>query len=206
MHQTRQEVSKRLPIQRKGTKYVARARSHVSDSVTVVFAVREILKLARTMKEVKKMVHEKILKINHRPVNDCRESIKLFNILEAGKSFRLSILPTGKFYLEEIKDTKLRLCKVVSRKLIKSGLIQLNMHDGTNVISKDKIKVGDSVYLDSSNKISKHIPLDKGSDVFVISGKYSGKKGKITSIENNNISVKFEDSNTNIDKSQVVVL
>ena len=80
MHLIREEVTKKIPIKRKGTKYVARAASHVTNSVPVVIAVRDMLHFARTSAEVKHMIHTKLLKINGRLVRDLNESIKLFNI------------------------------------------------------------------------------------------------------------------------------
>ena len=65
MYQTRSEAIKRLPIPRKGTKYVARALMHKKNSVPVVIAVRDMLKLAKTAKEVKKTIREKMIKINN---------------------------------------------------------------------------------------------------------------------------------------------
>jgi len=42
-----------------------------------------------------------------------------------------------------------------NKKLLKNNQIQLNLHDGTNILSKGKISIGDSVYVDSSSKIKK---------------------------------------------------
>ena len=115
MYQSRQTVSKRIPIRRKGSKYVARALSNLKESVPVVIAVRDMLKLARTSKEVKKMINSKLLKINGKPVKDHRESIRLFNLFEAGKVYRLSILPTGKFTFEEVSDSNKRLAQTLGQ-------------------------------------------------------------------------------------------
>ena len=95
MHKKRQTLTTKVPIQRKGTKYVARASSHINDSVPVIIALRDMLKLAQTIKEVKYMIHTKLLKINGRPVKDYRESIRLFNIFEADKKYVLKLLPTN---------------------------------------------------------------------------------------------------------------
>lgn len=204
MHQTRKSSSTKLPIERKGTKYIARASSHILDSVPVVIAVRDMLKLAKTAKEVKKMINQKILKINGHVVKDYRESILIFNIFQAGKSYELSVLPTKKFVLNETKNKDQRLCKVINKRLVKSKVIQLNLHDGTNVLTKEKIKVGDSVYLDLNNKIKKHIPIEKGKDVFVFSGTYSGFEGKIQEIKDNKVIVKINGDSANLDKKAVV--
>ena len=203
MHQTRQELTRKIPIQRKGTKYVVRALSDVKNSVPVAIAVRDMLKLARTTKEVKKMIHKKVIKLNGRLVRDERESIRLFNVLEIGKSYVLTLLPTEKFALEESKVDS-RLCKVTGRKLVKGNQIQLNLHDGTNLVAKDKINVGDSIYLDFSGKIKKHISLEKGREVFIMSGKYVGQSGKISEIKNKIALIKFETGEAELSIAQII--
>src|SRR3989344_9276406 len=197
MHLTRQASSTKLPIKRKGTKYIAVASFNKDNAVPVVIAVRDMIKLARTAKEVREMIKKRQLKINGRTVYELNDAVQLFNILEADKSYRLNLLPTGKFFFEESKD-KERLCKIIGKKLLSYG-IQYNMHDGSNIISKDKLAVGDSVYLDFSGKVKSHVALGKGKEFLVISGKYSGSKGKIDSVsEDKRVLVKLSDKEDKI--------
>lgn len=205
MHQTRSELSTKIPVSRKGTKYIARALSHTDSSVPAVIALRDMLHLASTAREVKLMIKQKLIKINGKIVTDYRECIKLFNILEAGKSYRLTLLPTGKFSLEETKD-KDRLCKVISKKLINGGKIQINLHDGTNLVSKDKINVEDSLYIDPECKIKSHISFDKAKKAFIFSGKYIGQEGKIEKVEGKNVLIKINDKETMLHAGQMVAI
>ncbi len=206
MHLKRQAAITKLPIPRKGTKYVARSLSNISSSVPVVIAVRDMLKIARTAAEVKKMINEKLLTINGRAVKDHRESIQIFNILGAGKNYFLTFLPTGKFVFHETKSHDIRLCKVINKKLLKKNKIQLNLHDGSNIMSDKKISVGDSLLISFKGEIKEHLPFEKGKDVFVISGKYAGLKGKIKSIENEKVDIILENKNSTIlNKYQVIV-
>lgn len=206
MHLKRQEAAIKLPIPRKGTKYIARALSHIDNSIPIVIAVRDILKLAQTTSEVKRMIHQKLLKINNRPVRNHKESLKLFNLLEADKTYILTLLPTGKFTFEETKEKNARLCKVINKKLIKNNLIQLNLHDGSNLISKENIPIGDSVYINLEGKMKKHISFEKGKEAVVIKGKYLGLKGKIESVHGNLIKIHLNDKSTDLNKSQIIVL
>jgi len=207
MHQARQSVTTKIPIERKGTKYIVRSSSHLDNSVPLLIAVRDILGLAKTAREVKHMIQTRLLKINGRLVEDFKESIKLFNILEADKTYVLSLLPTKKFVFEETKDSDTRLVKVINKRLVSKGLFQLNLHDGSNILTKDKINVGDSLILDFSSKIKKHIQIDKGKEVFVFSGKYAGHKGKVESISDSSITIKFKDKEdlAVLKSSQVIV-
>jgi len=204
MYLKRQKATTKLPIERKGTKYIARALSNVNNSVPLVIAVRDMLKLAKTTGEVKKMINQKMLKINWRIAKDYRESIQLFNLLEAGKIYFLSLLPTGKFVFEEAKHKDARLCKVIGKALLKNNQIQLNLHDGSNIISSNKISIGDSLYLDSSGKIKKHVSLDKGREVKIISGKYSGSDAKVHSIEGKKVSLIINDKIALLEKGRVI--
>ena len=208
MHQTRSQVNKKIPIARKGTKYVARPLMDLENSVPVVIAVRNMLKLARTAKEVKQMVGQKSLKLNSKEVRDYRDSIRLFNLFEADKSYILSLTSHGKFVFEETKQ-KERPCKVINKKILNNKKIQLNLHDGSNVLSDDsKIKTQDTVYLDSENKIKKHVEFSHGKDCIIINGKLLGHKGKIEKIEEDKVVVKIKgkDDEVKLEKSGVIVL
>lgn len=205
MHQVRTQVSKKIPIPRKGTKYVARASSNLQDSVPVVVAIRDMIQLARTAKEVKEMIKNKSLKINGKEVKDLRESIRLFNHLEAGKTYSLSLKPTGKFDFVETKS-KERACKVIDKKMLKGKKVQLNLHDGSNILSTDKISVNDTIYLDEKGKITKHVKFEKGKNCFIISGKYIGNEGKIQEEKNSAITVSIDNQQHILEKGKVVVL
>jgi small subunit ribosomal protein S4e len=210
MYLTRAKANKNLPIPRKGTKYIAKAASHSTDGVPVVIAVRDILGLAKTAKEVKEMTKENLIKINGKPVKDIKEGVRLFNVLEAGNKYRLNILKTGRFILEEVKggERESRLCKVTGKTMLPEKVTQLNLHDGSNVISKEKVNVGDSVELDMSGKIKKVIAFEKGKNVLIVSGRSVGMKGKIDSVSNGKVKVKLEDKEDKVvelEKDHVVV-
>lgn len=205
MHQTRKESSTKYPIPSKGTKYIARASASLDNSVPVLIAVRDILKLASTTKEVQKMLNQKLIKINGRVVRDLHESINLFSIFEADKIYRLTLLPTGKFSFEETKN-KERLCKIIGKTILPGNKVQLNLHDGSNVISKEKVAVEDSLYLDFSGKIKSSAVLEKGKKAFIIAGKYIGQEGKIESVEDKKVSIKFDSVSTELPAREVVAL
>ena len=206
MHLKRQKAITKLPIPRKGTTYIARASSNYKNSVPVVLAVRDMIKLARTTKEVKKMINQKSLKINGKTVEDHRESIRLFNIFEADKPYILTLLPTGKFIFSPHASSS-RIVKIINKKLLKNNKIQLNLHDGSNIMSDIKANINDSLLIDFSNKILKHIPAKEGSSILITSGKYIGKKGKITNIEGKQITTQINDIEkpAHLNASQVIV-
>ncbi len=191
MHLTRAELSSKMPLPRKGTKYIARAKGHMKNSVPVVVALRDVIKLCKTAREVKHLVHKNLIKVNGKIVKDIRYPIKILEILECGDMYILTINNHGKYLFEPIKE-KSRICKVISKKVNRNGIVQLNLHDGTNIVSKEDISVNDSLELDFSNKVKKVIKMKKGAEVIVVSGKSNGLKGKIENIEGKKASLKLQ--------------
>ncbi len=205
MHQTRSEVIKALPLTRKGTKYVARASRNSSNSVPLLIAVRDMLKLANTSKEVKGMIHNKKLKINGKLARNLTDPICLFSRIEADKNYLLVMLPTGRFSFVETKEHDRKL-KIVGKTMVKGKKLQYALHDGTSILSEKEFSVGDTLILTNDNKISKHVALDKGKEVFAFSGSYIGKNGKVQNVSGNKITVKFDKEEAVIDKSHVIAI
>ncbi|PIN90831.1 hypothetical protein COU60_00620 [Candidatus Pacearchaeota archaeon CG10_big_fil_rev_8_21_14_0_10_34_76] len=206
MYLTRAETSSKIPIPRKGTRYLARALSHVRDGVPAVIALRDMIGLAETAREVKLLIKSESLKINGKIVRDYRESIRLFNIFEAGdKKYKLTILPTGRWNFEETSSSE-RLCKILNKKILTSGKIQINLHDGSNLISKKQMNIGDSLLIGTDGKIIDEIPLKKGGKAFVYSGKSVGLTGTIENINEKKILIKLGDKVTELYQSHVIAI
>lgn len=190
-HQKRQTITKKIPIPRKGTTFVARANANTKNSIPVVVAIRDILKLARTAREVQLLINNKKLKINNRVVKNLNDSIQPLNILYADKPYILTFTPNGRFIFNETKLSE-RPCKVINKTAQKANKIQLNLHDGTNILTTDKkIQTNDTIYLNLENKITKHTPLDKAKQALVISGRHTGDQGKITKLEEKKLTIDF---------------
>ena len=210
-HLKRQKLTKKMPLPRKGTTYIAKANSHVGESVPTVIAVRDLLHLARNAKEVKLLKNEKKLKINGVLVKDIRQPVKILNVLEADKAYTLTLTTNGKFTFEPTKTKDQRLCKVIGKKIQKAHKIQLNLHDGSNIIisDKEKIRINDSIYIDFKGKLKTQVPLEKGKKALVISGNHLGSKGKITekNEDNHKVTIEFtsKEGSAYIDAERVIV-
>jgi len=205
MHQTRSEIIRALPLARKGTKYIARALRNNSNSVPLVVAIRDMLKLAGTSKEVNGMVHNKKIRINGKPAKTVNDPICLFSILSADKDYILKILPTGRFEFTDTKD-KDRKLKIIGKKSVKEGALQYSLHDGTNIVSDKAFSVGDTLVLSHENKVVKHIKLITGADVFAVSGTYIGNIGKIENISAKKIAVKFDNGEAVLNSAQIMAI
>lgn len=206
MHQTRQNTITRIPIKRKGTKYVACAIHNPRNAVPVLIAVRDMLKLVRTLKEFNELLKDKLVKINGRIITDFHDGVQIFNILTIGdKHYTLSITKTNKFFFEETKDANKRLCKITSKRLVSGGKIQYGLHDGAAIIGKNDLQINDSLYLDDSQKVVRHIPFKEGSSVFVFAGRYVGLPGKVISTNGRISKIKIEKQEVSLPNSNLIV-
>jgi small subunit ribosomal protein S4e len=81
------------------------------------------------------------------------------------------------------KDAETKTYKVVGKKILSGKKVQINLMQGKNIISDEKVNVGDSVVLNlKDNKIVKVIPLEKNRTAFALKGKHAGSSGKIIEI------------------------
>jgi small subunit ribosomal protein S4e len=179
----RNNIEKFWPIERKGTKYLAVASHNKKDSIPLLVVMRDILKTVRNKKELKKIIHEKQIKINHKEIRETNYPISLFDVLTLGnKNYQAILSEHKKIKFNEVsdKDSETKIFKIINKKLISGNKIQLNLMHGKNLISSEKANTGDSVLLSlKDNKIIKVIPMEKGKNAFVIQGKHTGIKGKI---------------------------
>src|SRR3989338_8721015 len=150
MHQTRETIPKEWPLTRKGRKYVVVSRQR--NVIPLLVVLRDMLKLGRTRKEIKKILNEGNIAVNGKMRKDERFSLLVFDTLtikKINKNCRI-ILSRGKFQAEEIKekDASKRICRINGKKVLGKNKIQLNLNNGNNIICNEKARIGDSVVID----------------------------------------------------------
>ena len=184
----RQEIGKFWPVPRKGTKYLAVSTHNKSDSIPLVVVMRDILKLVRNKKELKKLIGEKQILVNKKEIKETNYPICLFDIISfphSKKNFKAVLSEKKKFAFDEIseKESDIKAFKIIGKKILKGNKIQVNLSDGRNIIMKDKVNVDDSIVLNlKENKPKKIINLENGKIAYIIKGKHAGKKGEIVDI------------------------
>lgn len=189
MHMKREKAPKNWPVKRKGTAYVVRPSSNSEKGIPVLIILRDMLKIAKNRKEVKKAIHDKNILVNNRLVKDDAQNVLLFDtlaILPSGKYYRMNLSKKGKFDLNEIKKEEInyKIAKVSDRKMLKGKKIQLNLSDGRNFLSDIKCNISDSVLINlKEKKIERCIPLKEKSGVIVYSGKHSGAEAVINKLD-----------------------
>lgn len=189
-HIKKTQMPKSWPVPRKGKRkrFVAVPSHATSKGISLLFLLRDVLKLAKTRKEARYMTLNGMVEVNNKVRKDENFPVQVFDTLTFAKAklnYRLEIV-NKKFSLAEIsaKDAETKIVKITGKKVIGKDKIQMNLDDGQNILTKEKFSVGDSVLLNTKeNKIVKILPLKEGSTVEIILGKHAGEKGKIEGFE-----------------------
>ncbi len=186
MHLKRQNAEKFWPVPRKGTKYLAVPSHEKKSSITLIMAVRDILRFAKDKREVKEMLKAKQITVNGKIVSELNYAIALFDTLAfpSPKKFFKATLKESHITLEEIneKEANLRIYKVIGKKQQGGKKQQINLSGGKNILSAEKVNTGEFVIIDADNKISRVLTMQKGSHVMAVTGKNLGANGKIKGI------------------------
>jgi small subunit ribosomal protein S4e len=149
--------------------------------------LRDVLHLADNAKEAKRILHGGNVTVNGRVVKKHRAQVGVFDIFAAaGKSYRVLPNPRGKYELIAIdeEEAKRKLARVDNVTVVKGGRLQYNLHDGTNVILKEKYGPGDSLVFSMPNhEVIERYERKVGSDAMIVGGKHSGETGRIVELK-----------------------
>jgi small subunit ribosomal protein S4e len=185
----RLEVPGFWPIEKKTKKYTASLlpgphNSQTAFTLTVV--IRDILKHAETMNEVKQILRSGAVKVNGRSRKEPGFPAGLMDVLTVGEE-KYRVLPGKRgFYLRKIenKEAEFMLKKIKNRTTVKKGKSQLHFHDGTTMISEGNFRTGDVLVMDvQSGDVRDTIRQERGSLVIVIKGNNRGAVGTIDNIK-----------------------
>lgn len=199
-HLKREPAPKFWPIPRKKFTWTVKPSpgSHpISRSIPLILIVREMLGYAKTRREAKIIISQKKIEVDGKTQKEGKFPVGLMDVVsipEIEKAYR--IIPSRKgLILHQIEGetSEFKLCRIENKTLVDGGHMQLNLHDGRNVIiqvkdpkdpEEDLYKTLDTIKLNiPSQEIAGYIKLAKGASVIIIGGKHVGRYGKIFSIE-----------------------
>jgi small subunit ribosomal protein S4e len=150
--------------------------------------LRDILKEVETGKEAKTVLNkgevavDGVIRKNRKYPAGFMDAIA---IPKLKKYFRVVITAKGLDLIEiSEKESKLKLCRIENKKVLKEGKVQLNLHDGKNIlVSKDVYKTGDTLLVELPKlKIVDHVKMEDGNLCLITKGKSSGKIAKLKEI------------------------
>ncbi|MEM4713266.1 MAG: 30S ribosomal protein S4e [Candidatus Bathyarchaeia archaeon] len=188
------------PIHRKEFVWVVKPTSgphSLKSCLPITLLLRDILGAAKTRKEAEIITAQGKVYVDGRVRRDDKFPTGLMDVvslLDMNKYFR--ILPSHKgLILHPVsrEEANFKLCRIESKTVVKNGHVQLNLHDGSNILVKvaDPKNPQEDVYSSfdtikislPDRQILEHIKMKENDYVIITSGKNMGKHGKIVEIE-----------------------
>jgi len=158
-------------------------------SAPLLIVVRDLLGLARTAREAKRILKEGQVLVDGRVRKDPKFPVGLMDVVQIpamGKNYRVLYDRRGQLKLNEISDEEasFKLCKVVGKSMVKGGKIQLAFHDGkTSIGDFEDFHLGDTAKVTLPDfRVSERIGFEKGAKAIIIGGRNVGKVGEIEGI------------------------
>jgi small subunit ribosomal protein S4e len=189
-HLKRVAAPRTWPITRKTSKWVVKPTpgAHSEErGMPLVVVLRDLLHLADRSKEIKQILQEGKVLVDGRIRKDHRFIVGMFDTISIpaiNANYRVMIGDNGKFKLIPIKDSSVKLCKIVNKTTVRDGKTQLNLHDGTTMLASNDYKTKDSILIKvPERKIDQHLNYGVGSLVYVADGKHAGEIGKLKEIK-----------------------
>jgi len=190
-HQKRVAAPKSWPISKKTNVWVTKPNPgphSLKQAIPLGVLIRDILKLTDNMREAKRVLNEGNILVDGIVRRDHKFPVGIFDVIQApklGVSYRMLLDPKGRLRLNELDvDNPKKPCRILNKTTVKDGKVQLNLHDGTNILASNDYKTRDTVILDIPDKsIHKHIKYEPGNLAVVIGGTHSGQLAKIKEIK-----------------------
>ena len=180
-------------VPRKTSHWVTKPRAGphgVIESMPLLSVVRDMLKLCDNSREARFIIGSRQVKVDGKVVTDYKYPVGLMDVVSIEKtkqSFRMLVDYKAKLKLVQIEDEERdwKLARIDNKTVISKGKVQINLHDGRNVLlPKDHYKTGDVLKIElPSQKIMKAFKLEKGSLVLLIGGSHPGTVQTIESYE-----------------------
>jgi len=188
-------ITYRIP--RKTGKWVVKSSPgpHPSEkSIPIAILLRDVLKIARNLREVKYILRRGYVKVDAKPIKSYKWPVGLMDVISlipTDEHYRM--LPAKKYLIMPRKigdkgEARLKPLRIKVKTMIKGGRLQLTTHDGRNfVVSREdnlsKLKPGDVLVYDLvDKKVVETVKMDIGSLGLVIGGSKIGVVGRISGI------------------------
>ncbi|MFX1278358.1 MAG: 30S ribosomal protein S4e [Promethearchaeota archaeon] len=189
-----------LQIKRKHGKFFVKPSPGPHPSrfcLPLLHIVRDLLQVVDSHREAKKLIGLGYFKVDGKVVRDKAFPVGLMDVLSIEKMKKYyRILPDSHYGLKlhEIGEDEslFKLCRITNKTNVKGGHIQLNLHDGKNILirvndprnpKEDVYKRMDVLKISiPEQEIKKILKFKENNLAIIMSGKNIGQTGKIINI------------------------
>ncbi len=169
----------------------------IERAIPLLILVRDVLGYAKTAREARKIIAEGHIKVDGKIRRDYKFPVGLMDVIEivdTGETYRIIPYPVKFYTLHPIDkdEAGFKLCRIENKTTVKGGHIQLNLHDGRNVLIrvKDPTNPEEDVYSTlgtvklaiPKQELLDYVPLEKGVIAIVSGGRNVGRVGRVVEI------------------------
>jgi len=164
----------------------------------LLILIRDVFKYAETAREAKRIIVEGKVLVDGVPRKNYKFPVGLMDVIsfpDLDEHYRICPHPTKHLWPIKIpkEEASLKLVRIENKTTVKGGHIQLNLHDGRNILVRvsDPTKPSEDIYKTMgtllirvpSQEIVEYVPLEEGVLAVVIDGKNVGRFGRVIKIE-----------------------
>ena len=191
-HLKRITAPRTWPIERKTKKWAIRPSlgpHPIEKSVPLLMVVRDYLGYADTARGARSIINSRDVMVDGVVRTDLKFPCGLMDVIsipKVGENYRILFDTRGIIRLVPIKpdEAKWKLCRIENKTVLKGGKMQLNLHDGRNILTDENYKTGDSLKISiPDQKILESVPFEKGSLAMVTGGSHVGEIAEIEGVE-----------------------
>lgn len=199
-HLKRKPAPRFWPIHRKELVWTFKPKPGphpVTRCFPLALILRDMLGFAETRKETKKIISKGKVQVDGKIRREELFPVGLMDIVsipDVEKSYR--ILPSSKgltLHPIEKNEARFKLCRIENKSIVKGGNLQLNLHDGTNLLihvadpknpEEDVYQTLDVLKINVPKRETlDQIKLKKNAFAVATGGKNVGENGRIVNIE-----------------------
>ena len=208
-HMKRLTMPRSWPLPRKSTIWIQKPNPcghSLEHCMPLGVILRDVLGVALTRREAKRIVHSKLVKVDGNTETDVGRGVGLMDVLSVGdENYRCILDTNGKLRYRPIQAKKAttKTCRVTGRTTIKGGKTQLHLHDGRNLLFDEapEYKTGDSLVISLPDQgVKAHHRFDEGATAYLTGGSHIGETATIRGHDIKRSSkaneVKFDDFGT----------
>ena len=218
-HLKRLAAPRSWPLKRKANVWTTKQRpgSHsVEESVPAAVMLRDIIKICDTSREAKRIVANRDCLVDGKAIRSIKAPVGLMDVISIPAMdlyYRVVLSDKGKIAVVAITkdEASWKLSMIENKTKVAGGKIQLNFHDGRNIVlDANKYKTGDVLKISvPDQKIEDAFELKAGATVLIFRGKHAGHTAVVseyivTKDASENV-VRFKDGTETV-KSNVFVI
>ncbi|NYT19833.1 MAG: 30S ribosomal protein S4e [Methanosarcinales archaeon] len=189
-HQKRISVPNSWQISKKSNKWITSTRPGPHNrlqSLPLAVVLRDMLGVVDNRAEAKRVLSESKVLVDGVARKDLRFPVGLMDVISIplnNTEYIVLLDGKGRLVLNKLEGMGAnKLCRIENKTVIKGGIVQMNLNDGTNLNGSNDYKTMDSIILSLPDKeIVKHVKYEVGNLAMIVGGSHSGEIGTIKEI------------------------